>query len=78
MCKRTKKSISNEIESYNQPLVTFLFDGQLKVNTIYFETRWFQINAISNLLKFNCKNETNPQFLYNATVFLQVVFQRVI
>lgn len=76
--KGQKISTTNEIESYNQPFTTFLFEGTVLVKTIYFETRWFHMNALSNELKFLCKNETNAQFQYNASVLIQVLFQRIV
>jgi hypothetical protein len=76
--KNQRFSESNEIEIYDQPLNSFLLDTSLKKNTIYFGTQWFHINAISNEIKFCLKNETSQEILFNAKIFAQVIFQRII
>jgi hypothetical protein len=75
--KNQKFSETNEIENYDQPLNSFLLDSSLKKNTIYFGTQWFHINAISNELKFSIKNETSQETLFNAMIFVNVIFQKI-
>jgi hypothetical protein len=70
-------SSSNEVESYNQPLSTFIVDHKLKTKNVNFEKLWFHINSISNELKFSFKNESNEAFEYDCEIYLQVLFQRI-
>ena len=79
--KGQKLSESNEVENYNQPLCMFVINNlpnQSQRNIIYFNKQWFHINALSNEVKFEFKNEDNPFFVYESQVTIQVLFQRVI
>jgi hypothetical protein len=76
--KSQKISSSNEVENYNQPLNTVLIDTSVNKNITHFNTHWFYINAISNVVKFYFKNETPQGEQFNAEVYLHVLFQRVI
>ena len=75
--KGQKLSASNEIENYNMPLNTFLIDTNLEKNLTYFAAHWFQINAVSNEVKFSIKNESNEELLFDAHVNLHVMFQKI-
>jgi hypothetical protein len=79
LVKSQKLSSTNQVESYDQPLNVFIFDSKLKKKTIYFDKLWFQINAVSNELKFTIKNvEQNENVTYANKITLHVLFQRVI
>jgi hypothetical protein len=76
--KSQKLSSSNEVENYDQTLNTFLLDTNKKRHTIYFNPHCFHINAISNEIKFDIKNVTNPQMQYQEVlVYLHVLFQKI-
>ena len=75
--KSQKFSVSKEVENYDQPLNSFLLDSSLKKNTIYFQKNWFHINAISNEIKFHIRNQTAEDILLNPTIFLHVLFQKI-
>ena len=78
LVKSQKLSSSNQVETYDQPLNVFIFDAKLKKNIIYFDKLWFQINAVSNELKFTIKNvEKNENVTYANKITLHVLFQRV-
>jgi hypothetical protein len=77
VAKSQKFTATKEIETYNQPLNSFLLDSSLKKNTIYFNTQWFHINALSNQVKFCIKNETTEEILFESTIYLHVIFQRI-
>jgi hypothetical protein len=78
LVKGQKISKSNEVESYDQPLTSFLFESEKKKDTIYLNKNWFQINAVSNELKFILTNEDQPNVSYVGKICLQVLFQRVL
>jgi hypothetical protein len=74
--KSQKFSASNEIDIYDQELTSFVLDSSLKKHTIYLATHWFHINAISNEIKFCIKNETTEEVVFDASIFIHVIFQR--
>jgi hypothetical protein len=77
--KGQKFSVSNEVETYDQTLNIVVIDTSLQKNTIYFNSQWFHINAISNEIKFVFKNETTTNDINSdISVYLHVIFQKVI
>ena len=82
LVKAHKISQLNEVENYEQPLGVFhLKNIQNEAETkkvIYFDKHWFQINALSNEVKFILKNETNENFNYDCDLIMHVSFQKII
>ena len=67
LVKAQKFSNENEVESYQEPLVTFYLESTAtnSKKNIYFDKNWFHINSLSNELTFTLTNETNNVIHYN-------------